>query len=265
LLVCDAWNHRWLVWESVPKTSSTPPDWALGQPSLQAVERNRGAAVSARGFDCPYGLAVVDGNLHVADTQNRRVLVWDGVPSADRASARCMGQADFETSDENRGQGPGPDTFRWPHAFAQFDGALLVADAGNHRLLGWSEGRDRSGPADLLLGQADFDTAFELPHTPQGPRRLRFPYALAADAERMVIADTANNRLLVHVGPLAADAAASAVLGQRDFNAAGENRWGMIEADSLCWPYGLALSSNVLAVADSGNNRVTLWRFVGEA
>jgi hypothetical protein len=205
-------------------------------------------------------LGVIDGDLHLADTQNRRVLVWDGVPAGDAAPVRVLGQDDFATGDENRGRGPGPDTFRWPHAFASQGGALLVADAGNHRVLGWSRGRDRSGPADLLLGQERFDTAFELPHRPQGPRALRFPYALAADERRLVVADTANNRVLLFDAPLASGAAATGVLGQPDFDAAGENRWGEITSDTLCWPYGLALAGEWLAVADSGNNRVTLWR-----
>ena len=30
--------------------------------------------------------------------------------------------------------------------------------------------------------------------------------------------------------------------------------------DSLCWPYGIAVCGDVAAVADSGNNRVLLWR-----
>ena len=261
LYVCDAWNHRVLVWDAVPTASSTPPDRVLGQPDLTSTERNRGGALGPAGFDCPYGLAVVDGDLHLADTQNRRVLVWDGVPADDRPAARVLGQDDFTGGDENRGRGPGPDTFRWPHAFAGQGGGLFVADAGNHRVLGWSAGADRAGPADLLLGQEGFETAFELPHRPQGPCRLRFPYALAADERRLVVADTANNRLLVHAAPVRSGAAALGVLGQHDFDAAGENRWGAIEADTLCWPYGLALSGDLLAVADSGNNRVTLWRF----
>ena len=31
-----------------------------------------------------------------------------------------------------------------------------------------------------------------------------------------------------------------------------------VEDDSLCWPYGLSLAGDVLAVADSGNNRVMI-------
>jgi hypothetical protein len=50
------------------------------------------------------------------------------------------------------------------------------------------------------------------------------------------------------------------VLAQPDFASNGENRWTSVQHDTLCWPYGLSLCGNTLAVADSGNNRVMLWR-----
>ncbi|HOB49974.1 MAG TPA: hypothetical protein PKK01_11765, partial [Mycobacterium sp.] len=50
------------------------------------------------------------------------------------------------------------------------------------------------------------------------------------------------------------------VLAQHDFGSNGENRWTSVQRDTLCWPYGLSLRGNLLAVADSGNNRVMVWR-----
>ena len=49
------------------------------------------------------------------------------------------------------------------------------------------------------------------------------------------------------------------VLAQPDMDANGENRWDAVADDSLCWPYGLCLAGNRLAIADSGNNRVMVW------
>ena len=43
LAVADAWNHRVLIWNSVPHCSYTPPDIVLGQADFAAVESNRGA------------------------------------------------------------------------------------------------------------------------------------------------------------------------------------------------------------------------------
>jgi hypothetical protein len=81
----------------------------------------------------------------------------------------------------------------------------------------------------------------------------------------LAIADTANNRVLlwddVPDGPICRGA--DHVLAQPDFSSNGENRWTSVQHDTLCWPYGLSLRGDMLAVADSGNNRVMLWRRTG--
>lgn len=267
LFVADAWHHRILVWDRVPSRSDTPPDWCLGQASLGEVTRNRGRGVGRNTLYWPYGLAVIAGRLHVADTGNRRVLIWNGVPDADAPADVVLGQPDAASADENRGGPVGPASFRWPHAIAGDEQMLFVADAGDHRVLGWRGELRADRPADLVLGQPDFASAAELPHRPQGPSRLRFPYCLSqgenADGSQVLaVADTANNRVLLWPLPIepACFAAADAVLGQPDFDASGENNWKAVTSGSLCWPYGLCLHRGRLAIADSGNNRVTIWQ-----
>jgi hypothetical protein len=39
-----------------------------------------------------------------------------------------------------------------------------------------------------------------------------------------------------------------------------DNRWAPAARNSLCWPYGVAASGPTVAIADSGNNRVLLWK-----
>lgn len=48
------------------------------------------------------------------------------------------------------------------------------------------------------------------------------------------------------------------VLAQPTFAANGENRWSSVGPDMLCWPYGISMHGNRLAVADSGNSRVMI-------
>lgn len=261
LFVADAWHHRILVWDRVPDTSDTPPDWCLGQPALAAVDRNRGGAAAANSLAWPYGLAVVAGRLHVADTGNRRVLIWEGIPSRDEPAAIVLGQPDMHATDENRGGPPGPASFRWPHAIAGDERLLFVADAGDHRVLGWRGRPAADRPADLVLGQPDFTTAAELPHRAQGPARLRFPYGITLAGQALAVADTANNRLLFwDLSAGEPEKSAGAVIGQENFDASGENHWKALAADTLCWPYGVCGHGDRLAVADSGNNRVMLWQ-----
>jgi hypothetical protein len=269
LVVADAWHHRLLVWDAVPSVTGTPPDHVVGQPDATSVQPNAGGDADATTFYWPFGIGVVDGRFHVADTGNRRVLVWrDGIPDPGRPADVVLGQPDATSREENRGADVAADSFRWPHAVAGTGaGGLLVADAGNHRLLRWDAHPDGDRPADAVLGQQDFTNGTEFPYVSQAGR-LRFPYGVSTVDGRLAVADTANNRVLLYgATDVVHDQQPVAVLGQPTYAANGENRWEKVDADTLCWPYGLhwwrpapdEAASELLAVADSGNNRVVVW------
>jgi NHL repeat len=266
LVVADAWHHRILVWNSVPRGSDVAPDIILGQPDAAAVEPNCGGDCSASTFYWPFGIAVVGSRFWVADTGNRRVLGWDnGIPDPGQPADIILGQPDAAHRDENRGGAVGPASFRWPHDITGTDGLLLIADAGDHRLLGWSPEPNADRDADIVLGQSDFTSADEWPYGPHTGDRFRFPYAAQFDGfggpnERLAVADTANNRILLWDGMPRDGRAADHVLGQPNLASNGENRWTSVQRDTLCWPYGISLRGDRLAVADSGNNRVVVWR-----
>ncbi len=261
LLVADAWHHRILVWNEIPAGSDTPPDFAIGQPDLSEVETNRGGNPSLKGMYWPYGIAWIDGRLYVSDTGNRRVLVWNSLPTADRPADVMFGQPTETDSEENRGGPVAADSFRWPHDFAGHDGSLFVADAGNHRVVCWNAHPEADCPADSVIGQKDFLSAYELPYDTQGSQRLRFPYAIDVCEQVLAVADTANNRVLFWRLPFARTCFADAldVLGQADFSGNGDNRWESVNQNTLCWPYGICFHEGMLAIADSGNNRVMIW------
>lgn len=268
LIVADTWNHRVLIWDEVPRRSDVAPDVILGQPDACSTEANRGGACGPLGFYWPFGIAFVDGWFWVADTGNRRVLGWDGVPSPDHLPDVVLGQPDGWQRDENRGE-VGPASFRWPHDIAGTADRLFVADAGNHRILLWSPPPKADGPAQHVLGQPDFSSTQEFPYQPQSATALRFPYAIDVAAHEpglAAVADTANNRVLVwRSAPEQHGDGADWVLGQPEFESNGENRWSSVAEDTFCWPYGLKLhrpavaESHRLAVADSGNNRIMVW------
>lgn len=264
LVVADAWHHRILIWNAVPTSNDTAPDVVLGQVDASSVEPNAGGECSAGSFYWPFGIAVIGGSFWVADTGNRRILGWlNGIPDPGQPADVVLGQPDGTHREENRGGVVGPASFRWPHALAGRNDLLLVADAGDHRVLGWTPQPADDRVADLVLGQPDFHTAVEWPYGPHTGDRFRFPYAIALDGagpESLAVADTANNRVLLWDGVPTDGRPADHVLAQPTFAANGENRWSSVQHDTLCWPYGLSLSGDRLAVADSGNNRVVIWR-----
>lgn len=263
LIVADAWHHRILVWDTVPRATGTTPDHVIGQPDAELVEPNAGGEPTASTFYWPFGIAVVEGRFYVTDTGNRRVLVWnDGVPQPGQPADVVLGQPTAAARDENRGGPVAAGSFRWPHDVAATgDGGVLIADAGNHRVLRWSALPCTDLPADGVLGQPDFETGTEFPYVSQHGR-LRFPYAVTTGerAQGLAVADTANNRVLVwDEVPADLGRGPDHVVGQRDLAANGENRWEAVGPDTLCWPYGLAWHKDTIAIADSGNNRVVLW------
>ena len=265
LAVADAWNHRVLIWHGFPRASNQPADVVLGQADFAGSLVNRGAdAPSADTLNWCYGVTIADGRLFVADTGNRRVLMWDRVPERNGAPADLvLGQTDLTCRDENAGQGIGALGMRWPHAVILADGALMVADAGNNRIMVWRGMPLANGaPCDFVLGQAglthqEYNAAAYYPTA----ATVSMPYGLARLGGRFVIADTANSRLIgFDMEKLAMGAAATILAGQRRFSDKGDNRWAPTCRDSLCWPYGVSACGQHLVVADSGNNRVMLWK-----
>ena len=264
LAVADAWNHRVLIWHGYPDASNRPADVVLGQADFSGGIANRGASVPAADtLNWSYGVAIADGRLIVADTGNRRVLIWDAIPTVNGAAADCvLGQRDFVTRDDNAGTAGGALGMRWPHGIAVARGMLFVSDAGNNRVMGWRTWPRSTGqPCDFVLGQADF---MGLDHNRAAyyptSGALNMPYGLTVQGGLLVVSDTANSRLLgFELDGLGMDSPAIALAGQPLFSDKGDNRWRSASRDSLCWPYSACACGNLLAVADAGNNRVLLW------
>ena len=263
LVVADAWNHRVLIWRAPPTRHNQPADIILGQVRADEVLANRGAdAPTGATLHWPYGVAEVDGRLVVCDSGNRRALIWNDVTETGQPADRVLGQADFTSRDENAGGDVNAMSMRWPHGAVMWNGQFAVADAGNNRVMLWSGGlpSKNGAPCDGLIGQAGFaDCDHNMVNYYPTARALNMPYALAESDGVLVVADTANSRL---VGWTEAGMAppAARLTGQPDFASKGDNGWGIARRDSLCWPYGLSARGDLVAVADSGNNRVLLWK-----
>ncbi len=271
LAVADAWNHRVLLWWRRPQQPQQAPDLVLGQADLQSGLANRGAdRPDAASLFWPYGVAWDGRCLWVADSGNRRVLMWQGLPQRHGAPADLvLGQPGFDGRDDNGGHAAGARSMRWPHAISFPAGGLCVADAGNNRLMRWrTPPQAHNAACDVLLGQptAQHNAHNQNSHHPDAAC-LNMPYGTAVAGGLLLVADTANSRLLAwpEAMPQAHGGNAVALAAQPDWHSKGDNRWGPARRDSLCWPYGLAVAPATgagparLLVADSGNNRVLLW------
>ena len=268
LAVADAWNHRVLIWHRRPTQSHQRPDVVLGQSDFDGGQSNRAQDHPHAGtLFWPYCVAWDGERLWVADTGNRRVLMWNGLPQQHGAAADLvLGQAGFDTRDENGGAAPTARSMRWPHAITFPAGGLCVADAGNNRLMLWHQAPlAHNAACDLIVGQAD-DVGAEHNQGSYYPDAacLNMPYGAAVVGSLLAVADTANSRLLAWRVPdiTRHGVNASALAAQHDWNSKGDNRWRPAARDSVCWPYSVAAIDTptpTLLVADSGNNRVLLW------
>ncbi|MBW4559065.1 MAG: hypothetical protein KME59_24715 [Trichormus sp. ATA11-4-KO1] len=261
LAVADAWNHRVLIWKTLPEDSNVPADLVLGQADFINNESNRGSQVAAANtMHWPYGVFYYQGRLFVADTGNRRVLIWQQLPTENGQPADLvLGQPDMISRNENGGGSPTAASMRWCHDITVWGGNLVVTDAGNNRVMIWQGiPTENNALCTVVLGQKNFDCV-EMNQGVYFPNAssLSMPYGVGVADDWLIVADTANSRLLGWRKP---GVKANAVVGQKDFQSKGENHnFGLPKRDSLNWCYGVKVCGDTAVIADSGNNRVLLW------
>ncbi|MDZ7962542.1 MAG: hypothetical protein RMY34_32535 [Aulosira sp. DedQUE10] len=270
LAVADAWNHRVLIWKNLPADSNVPADLVLGQANFTDNEPNRGSQLpAANTMHWPYGIFYHRGRLFVADTGNRRVLVWQQLPTENGQPADLvLGQPDMISRNENSGGSPTAFSMRWCHDITFWGDNLVVSDAGNNRVMIWQGmPTENNAPCAVVLGQKNFNVV-EMNQGVYFPSAssLSMPYGVDAAGDWLVIADTANSRLLGWKKPKSIlslqGVAADALAGQVKFQNKGENRdFGLPTRESLNWCYGIKICGHTAVVADSGNNRILLWQF----
>ena len=264
IAVGDAWNNRVLVWFARPTESGVPADLVLGQADFTGQDPNRGTPVAGPGtMHWPFALRIIEGRLYVADAGNRRILIWNALPTeVGQPADAVIGQPDLKSRSDNGGGDANAASFRWPHAISVVDGRLAVSDAGNNRVLLWDGVPTSHEPATAVLGQTSFTgTEHNQGRYWPGAAAMNMPYAMDAADGRIVVGDTANSRLLGFRAPFADSADAVELTGQAHFGTKGDNRWGPPVRDSLCWPYGMQIVGDRLVLADTGNHRVVLWDF----
>lgn len=188
VVVADTFNSRVLIWTSFPTTNKQPADLVLGQPGFGM---SGCPAVKTGATMCNPRSVYSDGvRLFVADSADRRVLVWRSFPTVNGQPADfVIGQSNL-TGD---GPPPGPAQQMVPYGVIMVGQNLFVSDIGRHRVLVFSPIPDASGAsASFVLGQPGFDTT--TPGTTQ--ETLRNPYYFAAGGNKLYVSDAFNHRVL---------------------------------------------------------------------
>jgi hypothetical protein len=262
LFVSDRNNARVLIWNAIPSVSHAPADVVLGQPAMDVAVANNGGLGPSSIWDP--GRGWVDGTrLFLPDIANHRVLIWNTIPTTNNAPADLvLGQPTMLTNGPNAsGAAVGAAGLNMPISVYASGNTIAVADYGNNRVLLWNAALAASGQAaDAVLGQPDAQSSMSNAGGAVGAATMASPNAVAGDAERLIVSDRFNQRLLFFTPiPSATATAASFALGQPDLSSNRINHPGAVGAESLAGPTGFARLGDRIAIADGDNSRVLIW------
>jgi hypothetical protein len=265
LLVCDRFNHRILIYSTLPTSDGASADIAIGQPDLVSGRYNNPGPVSASTLGGPASLTRIGERLAVAEFENSRVMLWDTPPRAGTdLPSLVLGQPDFESFGQFENV-PSPQSLCMPFS-VQSDGTrLLVGEQCSRRVAIWNAPPTSIQQAlDLVVGQpnptsAEINTGGLSASTfSNGPRAH-------SDGMRLFAADPQNHRVLIWSSlPTTNGAPANVVLGQPDMTSSTLNNGGL-DAGALQRPTFVYVHGDQLFVADTGNNRVLVWNTVPTA
>lgn len=278
LFVSDSANMRVLGFEGTPDMNNANAAFVLGQPDFTTAEPE----ISASGMFAPEMVSVHDGRFLVTDTDLNRVTVYDHVPtSGDSIPVLVVGQESLDTYSAACDQ----NTLTHPHGHVITpDGKLVVADAGQNRVLVWNELPSEDGaPADFVLGQEGFENCSFREFD-----NFRHPSAVWSDGEQLIVADSEKHRILVwNTFPTESFQAPDVIIGQSsmtnvepnddDQDGVADGEWegttdpegiphwtenGDASARTLSYPRDIEVREGKLYVADMDNHRVLIWNSI---
>lgn len=254
LYIADTYNNRVLGYRDVSKLKSgAAADLVIGQQDFfhrMANAPTEGVTPNDQGLSTPVGLAVdKNGDLYVADAGNGRVLrfpkPFDSGQSFPRANL-VIGQSSFTiklTDATSR-------TMNAPYGLGfTFNGSLVVSDVAHNRVLlfpGPQANFTNGMPATIVLGQPGFTSiaAGSANNQMNGPRHI----GVDGD-DRLFVADTVNNRMLVFERVPQTTSGAQPVL---TVTAGGGELGGLNQPRALF----VNPATNEIWLGDSGNARV---------
>ncbi|PIQ99789.1 MAG: hypothetical protein COV66_09265 [Nitrospinae bacterium CG11_big_fil_rev_8_21_14_0_20_45_15] len=256
LYVVDSGNHRVLRWQGLPSEDGEPPQMVLGQDNLEDNEANRRGFTGSGSLFFPMGICSGDDqHVFVADKDNHRVLIWNKIPFGDGWNADvCVGQAGMDEREPNKGEfdNVSADSMSFPMGVAwDAEGErLIVVDQGNNRVLIWNRlPRENGQPADVVIGQKDFESRsvnMGLGAERASASSLYWPTDVVFGKTGLFVSDTANNRVLYWKEiPTENGQPADKVFGQTNFTDNKPNRFGQASSSTLNDPYGLFLEEDL--------------------
>ena len=253
LFVADTQNSRILIWNQIPRQSGAQPDVVVGQPDFDSRPEpdltQSDYSPSAQRLLDPVGVSTSNGKMFVADLGFDRVMIYNSIPTSNNVAADVViGQPDFTT------------TGFFDHDDDLFTPALRRAVVDMCTPLGPFDDDGSRTPDDFIFPDPIDRTDPEEEIT-RYPRRceytLNFPRSVLSDGQRLFIADSGNDRILIYNEiPTTNGAGADVVIGQPNFISLTD----AVGPGNLRSPTSMALDENQnLYVADPFVRRVLVF------
>jgi uncharacterized protein (TIGR03437 family) len=165
LFVADTYNHRVLIYNTIPTSSNVNADIVIGQPNF--TSHNCPTTPSASTMCDPTSVTTDGTRLIVTDLGNNRVLIFNHIPTSNGVAADIVvGEPDFVTNDLNNANSttdPSPSSccsgsasLQWPRDAFSDGQRLIISDGGNNRILVYNTIPTVNGAfPDAIIGQYD--------------------------------------------------------------------------------------------------------------
>lgn len=159
IVVADTGNNRVLIWSTFPTSNGKPADVVLGQTSFNVADAPSPPTPSS--MKQPLDVFFDGERLYVSDSQNSRVMGWNGMPTQNNQPANFfVGQNSGSTGGPNAGAGaqmPNAIGLHIPGEITVAHGSLYIVDMVNFRVVVHSPRPTTTGEAaDAVLGAIDF-------------------------------------------------------------------------------------------------------------
>lgn len=253
LIVSDLNNNRVLIWNSIPTVNGQNADVVIGQVNFTTAT----SGLAADKMYGPFGVYVsADGKLFVCETFNRRVLIFNTIPTSNGVSADVVvGQPNFTSN----GSGSAANQLASAdYCAVSPTGKLLISDEINHRVLVYNSVPTTNGAsANVVIGQ----TGFGLSTTATTASNLAYPVGVTCSPDgKLAIGEFGNHRVLIFNSiPTSNGASADAVLGQPNFTSSTSFNGG-VNNQSMSQPFGINFDlNNRLFVNGRGMHRVMIF------
>ena len=193
------------------------------------------------------------------DNFNRRVLVWNAIPTQNQAPASlALGQPNMTSSTSNNG-GVKAQSMGAPYYVFGDGTRIYVTDYNDNRVLIWNSIPTTSGAsASPALGQPNM-TSSTSNNGGLSAASLWHPTSAYSDGTNLYVTDSTNYRTLIWNGiPTATGAPANVVLGQPDMTT---NTFVSTPSATNfnSSPQSAYSDGTRLFVPDPANNRVLIW------